>query len=106
MEHKTWKRCAVCGLYFFTDAVRCTNYEQHEQPAPLLVISDRQFARVTAVLEAVRKNLPARRREAFGLFVLGLEEVNNRPCRSDIALALFEQRESWQAEQAERTGES
>lgn len=102
MEYQTWKRCAVCSAYLFTDAVRCTKYEQHELPAPLLVISDRQFARVTAVLEAVRDQLPASLREEFGLFVLGIEEVNNCPCRSDVALKLFLHRKTPQ----ERTVES
>jgi hypothetical protein len=102
-EYQTWKRCSVCATYFFTSAVRCSQFEQHDLPAPLLVISDRQYARLTTLLDAMRDKLPADRLHAFGLFVLGLEEVSDRPVRSDLALALFEQRE---ARLAERTVES
>ena len=98
MDYMTWKRCSVCGAYSFTDAIHCTNNEQHELPAPLLAVSDRQFARVTAVLENVRDRLPTKQKQEFGIFVLGLEEVNDRPCRSDAALALFLQRKARQEE--------
>lgn len=86
--YETWKRCAVCGVYSFTDAQRCTN---HEQPAPLLLISDRQLARVTTMLEKIRDRLPADELREFGLFALGLEEANDRPCPSEAALLLFRQ---------------
>ena len=105
MDFETWKRCCVCGAYYFTAALRCTQSEQHEQPAPLLLISNRQYMRLLIVLEAVREKLPATQREAFGLFYLGLEEVNNRPCPGDTALTLFQQRSEARQEE-ERTVES